>query len=375
MVERRASNIEVKKINKNKIFRYIYKHKMLSNQDIAYGLGMSLPTVLQNTKDLIKQGLIQETGEFESTGGRKAKAIAPVMNARLSIGINITANQLSLVLIDLGGNLLKSIRVRKQFSNSEEYFKNIGEQVSQFIIDANINSSIILGVGVSIPGIINSSGEKIDYSHVLNISDFPCSQFSQFIPYPCVFINDANSAGIAELHNMDETKNVIYLSLNNSVGGAILLENKLYLGENQRGGEFGHMKLVPNGKKCYCGKHGCADSYCSANVLANHTNGELSIFFEKLKKKDKTILKIWEEYLSYLSVMVNNLRMVFDCDVIIGGYVGSYIADHITQLQEKESMLNSFESNGSYIKACHYKIEASALGAALLHIESFIRQI
>ena len=63
------TNIEVKKNNRNRIFRYICKNGIVSNPDISYKLKMSLPTVTQITKELIEMGLVEENGELQSTGG------------------------------------------------------------------------------------------------------------------------------------------------------------------------------------------------------------------------------------------------------------------------------------------------------------------
>ncbi|MFQ9799181.1 MAG: ROK family protein [Clostridia bacterium] len=52
----------------------------------------------------------------------------------------------------------------------------------------------------------------------------------------------------------------------------------MYTGSNLRAGEFGHNTLIPGGRRCYCGKEGCLDAYCSAKVLSNHTNGNLLEF-------------------------------------------------------------------------------------------------
>ena len=73
-MKKNITNIEVKKNNRNRIFRYICKHDRVSNPDIAYALQISLPTVIQNTKELIERRLVEEAGEMQSTGGRRAKA-------------------------------------------------------------------------------------------------------------------------------------------------------------------------------------------------------------------------------------------------------------------------------------------------------------
>ena len=375
MMSQRISNIEVKKNNRNQIFRYINNHERISKQEIANVLGMSMPTVLQNTNELLERGLIHEVGEFDSTGGRKAKMIDSVSNARFAVGLDITKNHISLVLTNLSGNVLNHIRIHKPFLFTDKYFKELGEQIALFIEKTSVPTEKILGVGISIPGIIDPVNKKIAFSHALGISDVMCDKFTQFVPYSCIFINDANAAGIAELRGMEEKHNFVYISLSNSVGGAIILDHKLYLGENWRSGEFGHFSLVPNGKRCYCGKLGCVDVYCSAKNLSQNTNENLKQFFDQLAAGDENLQTIWEEYLSYLAIVVNNLRMAFDCNVIIGGYVGSFIEPYLKDLQEKSASLNIFGLNAQYIQSCRYRLEASALGAALQHIETFISTI
>lgn len=383
MERKRASNIEVKKINRNRIFRYLNKCKRVSKPDISAELGISMPTVLQNINELIKQGLVQEVGEFESTGGRKATAIAPVRNSYYALGIDITQNHIGLVLTDLSGDVLKHKRVYKPFVNNREYYKEMAEIALEFKSSEIDSDKEFLGVGISIPGIVDTRSNKILFSHALKFANIESDRFSEFIPYPCILINDANAAGFAEMYHYDKCFNAVYLSLSNSVGGAIIVErqsylsdspfaDKLYLGDNLRGGEFGHMTLIPDGNKCYCGKRGCLDVYCSAKTLSKHSDEKLEKFFEEMENGNEELREIWNQYISYLAIEVNNLRMIFDCSVIIGGYVGSYIESYISRLKEEVEILNTFEVDASYIKPCRYRVEASALGAALQHIEGFI---
>jgi len=382
----RGSNIEVKKINRNQVFRYVNKYEKVSKPDIAVALGISMPTVLQNVKELLDRGLISEGGAFESTGGRKAKVIAPVHNARYAIGIDITQNHVSLGLTDLSGQVLRHSRHHKPFINERKYYSEMGEMAVKFLENSKIPEDRFLGFGISVPGIITPDNNKIAYSHALGIKDVPCSIFSQSIPYPCIFSNDANAAGLAELYSADKRFTAVYLSLSNSVGGAIIIDKSngqddgqvtesIFLGDNCRSGEFGHMTLISGGKTCYCGKMGCVDAYCSAKILAKYTDGKLEKFFSEMERGNDEYRAVWEEYLTYLAMAVNNLRMAFDCSVIIGGYVGSFIEPYLAHLQEKAGLLNTFEMNAQYIKPCRFRTEASALGAALRHIEIFIDSI
>src|SRR5690554_249560 len=99
----RANSIEVKKINRNVIYQFLHRHDPISIQEIALQLKLSLPTVTQNLKELLERNLVVETGLFESTGGRKAKAISYNPVAKYAIGLDITKNHVGIVLIDLSG--------------------------------------------------------------------------------------------------------------------------------------------------------------------------------------------------------------------------------------------------------------------------------
>ena len=97
-------------------------------------------------------------------------------------------------------------------------------------------------------------------------------------------------------------------------------------------------------------------------------------FFDILKTgNNKGIQNVFEDYTDYLAIAVNNLRMCFDCDVILGGNVGAYMADYIDDFRKKAIQLNPFEKDGSYIRVCHYRTEAAAVGAAIYYIEQFIQ--
>ncbi|WP_094548573.1 ROK family transcriptional regulator [Petroclostridium xylanilyticum] len=375
MATKRANSIEVKKINRNAIYKFLYKHDPISIQEIAYTLNMSLPTVTQNIKELQERDLVIETGLFESTGGRKAKAIAYNSAAKFAVGLDITRNHIGIVLIDLSGKVIKNERKQYPFVNSKEYFEGVGNLVKHFIDDCKIESSKILGVGIALPAILSDDKQTVSYATVIDFKGGSVKSFSEFIPYPCILSNDANAAGLAELWVEGNIQNVVYLSLNNSVGGAIIIGKNIYTGENQRSGEFGHMTIVPDGRTCYCGQKGCVDAYCSAKVLSDSTNGSIAEFFRLLRLNSEPQKALWEEYLKHLVVTINNLRMLYDCNVILGGYVGAYLDEYIEHIRELVSKRNTFEVDGTYLHVCKYKLEATAVGAALQHVENFINNV
>ena len=369
-----ASNMDVKRRNRSNTLRCILACDHVSQMELSQRLSLSWPTVLQNVKELSELGLIQEAGSYESTGGRKAKAYAPVRDAKLALGVDITRNHVSLVLVDLCGQVVRSVRKTCPFSLDDSYARRLGKLAEQFVQE-NRAQDRLLGVGVSLPGIVDGDEGVLRRSHILGIQDVPTAFFGRYIPYPCHFLNDANAAGLAEVYGTLDAGDLVYLSLSNSVGGAILNGGALYTGDHLRAGEFGHTTLVPGGKPCYCGKEGCLDAYCSARVLAEQTGGGLADFFDHLRAGDPWLAKAWQEYLQYLAVAVNNLHMSFDCDVIVGGYVGAYLEEFGGPLRTMLEERNTFRRDASSLRFCRYKLEAAAVGAALMQVDQFIQNI
>ena len=133
MRETRGTNIEVKKNNRNHIFRYLCAQKQtVSNPEIASALSMSLPTVTANTREFIEQGLVLETGELASTGGRRAKALRVAAEAGLALGLDITKNHIGLALADLTGSCLAYERIHFPFAHTEDYYHRAGQELEAF---------------------------------------------------------------------------------------------------------------------------------------------------------------------------------------------------------------------------------------------------
>lgn len=368
-----ANTMDVKRLNRSNTLRAILQSKKISQPELAQKVNLSWPTVLQNVKELTALGLVQEAGMYESTGGRKAKAYAPIRDAKLAAGLDITQNHISLVLVNLAGEVLRYTRKKRGFSLDAEYLHDLEVLLMDFIEEDEKEK--LLGVGISLPGIISESGEQLIHSHVLKLYHVETSCFSSCFPWPCAFVNDANAAGFAELWNRPEADHLVYLSLSNTVGGAVVNGGKIYAGNNLRAGEFGHMTLVPGGRPCYCGQKGCADAYLSAKLLAGYTDGNLAEFFDRLRDGDGSAEQMWQEYMEYLAIAVNNLRMSFDCEIIAGGYVGAFLEEFGAPLKELLAKRNTFEEDGSYLEWCSFKLEASAAGAALLLIERFLQEV
>ena len=360
--------MEKRNSTRGRIINYMLNHPVTSKAELAKELNISMPTVLTNVNELIAQNLLTELGEYESTGGRKAKSIGINKSYRRAMGVVISANHLEMVLINLGSEIEKSERVRLKFSTDFSYCMEVKKEITKFLRDT-CGEEELLGIGIAIPGIIDQENRIVMKSHALQIENYSLRFLEQALEVPVYFENDANAAMLAE--NPQKYQDAIYLSLNHTLGGAFCINGQLFRGRNQKSGEFGHMILVPGGRKCYCGKVGCA--YCAESVLTDDGGIPLETFIEQVKSGDAAAGAKWETYLDHLAILISNLRMAYDMDIILGGDVGGVLADYMIPLGEKVMAYNGFDHDISYLRNCSYEKEASAVGAARHFFASLCR--
>lgn len=366
---------DIKKRNRSDVFHYIYKNSACSKQAIANALSMSLPTVTQHLTALMEDGLIEKCGQLSSSVGRKAAAYSVVATARTAIGVEILSTSVYVVALNLYGKKESKEKFPLEFQPNESYFSKLKDIVSDFLKKQDLKEDQILGIGLAIQGLASQDGRQIIYGEILNCTGLSIELFEKYFSVPCRFIHDAECAANSELWENTEVTDAIYLSLGRHLGGAIILDGKLQRGLTGKSGTFEHMTLIPGGRSCYCGQTGCAECYCSAAALSGREM-ELEEFFERKSGGDADCQKSWKEYLSYLASFINNLHVVIENTVILGGHVTPYFTEEdISNLRQKVFELSTFRDNTDYIIPGKCRVDAVSMGAALPFITEFLQEI
>jgi predicted NBD/HSP70 family sugar kinase len=371
----KPSNLDIQKINRTNVYQLLRQGQGLTKQDIVHQLGLSLPTIVNNITTLQAEGLIKEEGIVGHTGGRRAKTWTIVKDARIAIGLDVTRDYVIAVAVDLAGEIICRTQKWCKFTLSDAYYKKLGTVVENVVKNINLDEDRILGVGIGVPGLVTEDRETVFYGEILKFTGATRTEFSKYIPYKTALFNDASAAGFGEFWIHGKSGSAFYISLSNNIGGAVMIENRILNGRHYHTGEIGHLKLHPGGKRCYCGQSGCVDPYLAATILSNLTGGDLSAFFKLLDKNDKNALSLWDTYLDDLAMTVNNVQQMFDCTVILGGYIAEYIEKYMPELKKRAAALNSFEHDAEYINICRYKTWSIATGAALTFSSEFIDSI
>lgn len=370
------SNTDRKRATRNSVYRYLYDCKgFCSRQTLANELGLSLPTVYQNLSELMDMGLVCATDEKLSTGGRRVEGLSIVSDARVAVGVSISNHGLRISEVDLKLNELayKKVTARRP-STYEEYSELFVDEVKTFIDEFKIDRERLLGVGIALPGVVSMDGFRLEYAPTLGVWNTSLEKFIERSPFPVHIENDANCGGGAEWFLRDSASNIAYLSLEDGIGGAVFGNGLPYFGDNHRSGEFGHICVEPGGLKCSCGRQGCLEAYCSARRISNDLGITVEEFSDGLKKGNIEYSLLWENFLQHLAIGISNIRMVLDCDVVLGGFMSEYLENSLPRLKEYLAALNPFEPNADYVCLSRRK-HTIPMGAALYFVKKFIEEL
>lgn len=391
----RLTTTDLRKINKNKIFRLIHCKGAVSRQEIADTVGLSLPTINQNLRALEEDGLILYVGNYDSTGGRKAQIIKVNNAARYAVSVSIMPNCIKAALLDFNGNITDTMEHAVKAAGQREYETEVNILIHKMIRKNKIDSSKILGVGITIPGVFDKDNKTLISAPTLGISDYLLENLTRDIKYDCIVINDARAAAFADYWYFNRQlrdagaayKNEkvlpmhtgigkkVYLMLGDGVGGARVDADGIISGRHNICGEFGHMMIHPGGLPCLCGKKGCLEAYVSARRISDELGVDLDTFFEGLREKNKTYKKFFQKYLDNLAIGINNLYIMLDEDIVLNGMVSCYLKDYENDIRKKLIEKCPFDTDGSYFSFSECTAQQSAAGAALMFLSDFISTI
>ena len=377
MSEKGLTTIALKKINRSKIYQYIYRSKLTSKLQIVQDLQMGLSTVSQNLNLLENEGLIEKNGYFDSTGGRKANAIQIVSDFRISIGVGILKNIFHITAIDLYGNTVYTDTIPLTYSNTAAYYQQITDKVKDFIEKNQYPEDKILGVSIATQGITSPDHTTVIYGNIMNNTGLRLKDFSRHLPYPCHLEHDSKSAAFLELWNHPELDSAVVLLLNRNLGGAIITNHQIHQGRSMHSGTIEHICVNPDGPLCYCGNRGCLETYCSANSLEQASGMTIKEFFPLLReKKSPQLIQIWEDYLKHLAFAMKNLNLVIDAPIIISGYLAPYFTEEDTDyLLEQINSMTPFELEEEQLLVGTHGQYTPAIGAALFYVKEFIHSV
>ena len=364
---------QIKENNRNLIYQYIYRNPRVSQQDISYELHLSRPTVTTNLSSLEEDGLITKNGQIDTEYvGRKAAAYTIVPDYRVGIGVEILKKEVKMIAVNLyGEKLLRSV-YEIPYTNEDTYFQKVCQEILAFKETAGLSDEQILGVGFAMQGLVSPDFKTMIYGKILDCTGLSIHAFTRYLPYPCSFIHDADSAATAELWVSPDLKDAFYLSLSNHLGASLISERRLISGIHGHSSTIEHIQMEPDGKLCYCGKHGCMETLCSIHSLLEE-NENLDCFFEKVRSQEADAQNRWHVYLQHLARSINMLHLIYDKTFILGGYLAPYLNESdLAFLYMEIEKLTPFPETSDFLQISKMPKHNITIGAALPYIQEFL---
>ena len=164
----------------------------------------------------------------------------------------------------MNGEILYTKRADCQLDlHDSDYMGQLADMIEQVRVQTGLPEAQLLGVGIAIPSLVGEDGESTVYGMTSDFTGITRKYFEDYIPYPVRIYHDSETAGFAEVWRTESPMNMVYLSLNSSVGSSVYLRGKLYAGDNGRAGELGHMVIdTHGGGRCAA----CTRSVCQRAV-------------------------------------------------------------------------------------------------------------
>ncbi|MGW0504973.1 ROK family transcriptional regulator [Micromonospora sp. NPDC003241] len=255
---------DVRVANRAVVLRHVRLHAPCSRADIAARTGLNKATVSSLVTELIDQRLVRETGLTENRVGRPATMLVLDGEPYAALGLQLGADELVAVAIDLGGNRL--LTWRRAFAadtvSPAETLRALTALARRAIGRVTAQGRTMLGLTVGVPGLVDPAG-TVPLADALGWRDVPvAADLHAALREPAFTVgvdSVANLAALAEQRHgaYAGTADLVHLSGGITVGAGIIAAGRLLRGGRGFAGGIGHLPVDPAGPPCDCGGRGC----------------------------------------------------------------------------------------------------------------------
>src|SRR4249920_3337649 len=265
----RATHQQTRTFNQQLVLRALHDHSPLSRADLARLTGLTRTSVGDLVGNLIDDGLIEEVGRGQSSGGKSPILLRVAPDGRHLIGLDLGEAQFSGAVVNLRGDILRSIDLPLEGRNGDAAVELVVELVDALRSD---DRSPLLGIGIGAPGIIDTSSGIVRWSVNLNWAELRLGPLlEERYGVPVMVANDSHAAALAELtfFGRPRPNNLIVIKVGRGVGAGIILNGQLFQGDGYGAGEFGHVSMGSTDAPCRCGRVGCLETMTSMRALVD----------------------------------------------------------------------------------------------------------
>ncbi|KAA9155286.1 ROK family transcriptional regulator [Amycolatopsis acidicola] len=265
-MERRGSNLpRVGDYNQLLVLDLVRSSEHISRVELSQRTGLSGQTVSNIVRRLVDAGLIEEAGRAAADTGARRTMFRVVPQGQYSVGLHIDPARMTLVLLNLAGEVEDRASIATPFTDGpEDVLEAIVGAVTELVRSRKIPLHRISGLGVSTPGPIMADSvvgpPNLRGWGVVRLRD----ELENRTGLPVVLEKDTIAAATGELWaGGGSLANFAFIYLGTGIGAGIVLGGEVMRGASDNLGEIGHLSGDPDGPRCYCGGRGCIAITCA----------------------------------------------------------------------------------------------------------------
>ena len=389
---------DLRRINRQTVFHYLYVEGPMSRMELSQLSGLSAGTIANVVAELLAEELVQEAGFEASEGGRPRTILTLNMEYGYFIGGEIGETEMVIELFDLKLRKLQSVKypLIPAENNPQTVVQRFTGSVEQLLTQAQIPLEKVLGMGVSVPGVVEQAEEETVSAPAWGWQPTPLkAMLREHFQIPLYVDNGSKMMALTEMHLEPDMRSETLIALNvgTGVGAGIIYEGQLYRGGNNSAGEWGHTTLVLDGEMCRCGHRGCLEAYTGAPALIRRlreiapdssllsSGDEVQIITDLMtaaEQGDSAARQVLLDTIHYLGAGMADLINLFNPQrIILGGWVGLLLGEHflpeLIQETRRYALKQPFEA--ARILVSQLGRDAASLGAARLALEAFLTHV
>ena len=295
-----AGHDTLRLVNRRILLSLISDRQPISRAEIAKVSGLNKATVSTITNELLKDRYVIETGGGKTTpSGGKPPTPLRINEQRYGLfGLDIRAEETILALSNFNGHIVARHSF-KTGANPTTFLRHLGEEITRLRAQHR-EFTEIAGIGISMPGLVDSFSGKFLMSVVLPWRDVPVVELlEQATGLHTIMDTSARCAALAEIWygktRYEHVRNLLYVSVSSGLSCGVVIDGGLYRGFHNTAGQFGHFPIDLNGPECRCGMRGCWDLFASDKATVAR--------YEELSKTVRTTRKPGASKLNMRSVV------------------------------------------------------------------------
>ncbi len=257
------------KINERLVLRMIQERGPSTRAEMSKSIGITFPTVAKAVSSLLESKLLEEYEEASIGRGRPAKRLRLASENSQIIGVAIDGTECKVASASLNGEFNEGCSL--SFPTPTTYDSLLIHITSNIKKLMPTNGKVTLGVGLSVPAIIDYQDQRVVLSANLPLINGKTvgKDLQSLLGLECLVVRDSHALSLSErLHgNGGNDSSFAMLDLCGGVGLGLMIDGQFLTGDNGFAGELGHITITPNGELCPCGKKGCLETVASEWAL------------------------------------------------------------------------------------------------------------